>query len=121
MSRLFGEIRQNGYVVRDIESALRHWTETLGIGPFFYFERVPIDDFRYRGSPSPLEASIALANSGSLQIELIQQRNDAPSMYRDFLAAGQEGLQHIFDGTSLLANSRSQTIHPHRAAVKHFY
>ncbi len=39
--------------------------------------------------------SIALANSGPLQVELIQQRNDAPSMYRDFLDAGHEGLQHI--------------------------
>jgi catechol 2,3-dioxygenase-like lactoylglutathione lyase family enzyme len=95
MSRLFGDVRQNGYVVRDIEAALRHWTETLGIGPFFYFERVPIEDFHYRGEPSPLDVSIALANSGSLQIELIQQRNDAPSMYRDFLGAGREGLQHI--------------------------
>ncbi len=35
--------------------------------------------------------SIALANSGPLQIELIEQRNDAPSMYRDFLAAGRVG------------------------------
>ena len=95
MSRLFGEIRQNGYVVRDVEAALAHWTGTLGVGPFFYFERVPIRDFRYRGEPSPLEVSIALANSGPLQIELIQQRNDAPSMYRDFLAAGHEGLQHV--------------------------
>lgn len=40
-------------------------------------------------------ASIALANSGPLQIELIQQRNDAPSMYRDFLAEGHEGLQYV--------------------------
>ena len=95
MSRRFGEIRQNGYVVRDVEAAMRHWTEVLGVGPFFYFERVPIEDFRYRGAASPLEVSIALANSGPLQIELIQQRNDAPSMYRDFLAAGHEGLQHV--------------------------
>ena len=95
MSRRFGKVRQNGYVVRDIDAALRHWTEVLGIGPFFYFERVPIEDFRYRGTPSPIEVSIALANSGALQIELIQQRNVAPSMYRDFLAAGREGLQHV--------------------------
>lgn len=95
MSRRFGRIRQNGYVVRDIEAALRHWTEVLGVGPFFYFERVPMEDFRYRGVPSPLEVSIALGNSGPLQIELIQQRNQAPSMYRDFLAAGREGLQHV--------------------------
>ncbi len=95
MSRRFGAIRQNGYVVRDVESAMEHWTGTLGVGPFFYFERVPIEDFRYRGEPSPIEVSIALANWGDLQIELIQQRNDAPSMYRDFLAAGREGLQHV--------------------------
>ena len=95
MSRRFGAIRQNGYVVRDIEAALAHWTEVLGVGPFFYFARVPVEDFRYHGEPSPLEVSIALAQWGDLQIELIQQRNDAPSMYRDFLAGGQEGLQHV--------------------------
>ena len=32
MSRIFGEVRQNGYVVRDIEAALHHWTERLGVG-----------------------------------------------------------------------------------------
>lgn len=95
MSRIFGPIRQNGYVVRDIEAALRHWSSVLGIGPWFHMERAPITAFRYRGEPSEPEVSIALANSGDLQIELIQQRNDAPSMYRDFLAAGREGLQHV--------------------------
>jgi glyoxalase/bleomycin resistance protein/dioxygenase superfamily protein len=38
--------------------------------------------------------SIALANSGDVQLELIQQRCETPSMYRDFLAAGHEGMQH---------------------------
>jgi len=95
MSRIFGPVRQNGYVVRDIEKALRHWTTVLGVGPFFYFERAPITEFTYRGQSSPIDVSIALGNSGDLQIELIQQRNDAPSMYRDFLAAGREGLQHV--------------------------
>lgn len=94
MSRFFGEIRQNGYVVRDIEAAMKHWIEVLGVGPFFYLEQAPVENFRYYGEPSDMAASIALANSGALQIELIQQRNDAPSMYRDFLAAGHEGLQH---------------------------
>ncbi len=95
MSRIFGEIRQNGYVVRDIEAAMEHWSTTLGVGPFFYFERVPIKNFRYCGQASDLEVSIALSSSGPLQIELIQQRNDAASMYKDFLAAGHEGLQHV--------------------------
>jgi catechol 2,3-dioxygenase-like lactoylglutathione lyase family enzyme len=95
MSVHFGPIRQNGYVVRDIDAALDHWTRVLGVGPFFYFERAPIIGFRFHEEPSALEVSIALANSGDLQIELIQQRNDAPSMYRDFFAAGREGLQHV--------------------------
>jgi hypothetical protein len=46
-----------------------------------------------------VDISLALANSGTLQIELIQQRNDAPSLYLDFLRAGHEGLQHLGYGT----------------------
>ncbi len=95
MSRYFGGITQNGYVVRDIEAAMRHWVEVLGVGPWFYAERAALGDFHYRGQPSDVDVSIALANSGALQIELIQQRNDAPSMYLDFLAGGNEGLQHV--------------------------
>ena len=95
MSRFFGAVTQNGYVVQDIQAAMRHWIDVLGVGPWYYVERAPIVDFTYKGEPSAAEISIALANSGSLQIELIQQRNDAPSMYRDFLAAGHEGLQHV--------------------------
>ena len=33
MSRFFGEIRQAGYVVNDIEKAMDYWSKTLGIGP----------------------------------------------------------------------------------------
>lgn len=92
---LFGPIRQNGYVVRDIHAAMDHWVRVHGVGPWFFVERVKVDWFRYHGEDSPLDMSVALANSGDLQIELIQQNNDAPSLYRDFLAAGHEGLQHV--------------------------
>ncbi len=95
MSRIFGSITQNGYVVRDIQAAMNHWVTVMGVGPWFYFEKVTVDYFRHRGRDSDLDVSIALANSGDLQIELIQQRNDAPSMYQEFLAAGREGLQHV--------------------------
>ena len=95
MSRLFGEIRQNGYVVRDLDAALAHWLEVMQVGPFFVLEHVQAQGFSYRGAPTPLEISFAFAHSGPLQIELIQQHGDTPSMYRDFLAAGHEGLQHL--------------------------
>lgn len=95
MSQLFGEIRQLGYVVEDIEAAMDFWSGTLGVGPFFYAERVPIEKYTYRGASHEPVNSVALANSGAIQVELIQTRNDVPSMYRDFLRAGRLGLQHV--------------------------
>ena len=58
-------------------------------------ERVPIKNYRYRGESYEPHNSVALANSGPLQVELIQCRNDVPSMYRDFTRAGHSGLQHV--------------------------
>jgi hypothetical protein len=95
MSRIFGSVAQNGYVVRDLRATMTHWIEVLGVGPWFYIPKVKTDYFRHRGADSPVEMSIALANSGDLQIELIQQLNDAPSMYKEFIDAGHEGLQHV--------------------------
>ncbi len=95
MSRFLGEIRQLGYVVPDIEAAMDHWSRVMGVGPFFYNPRVPIEGYHYGGKPFEVENSVALANSGFIQVELIQTRNDAPSMYRDFMQAGHMGLQHV--------------------------
>jgi len=94
VSRIFGDIAQLGYVVRDIQASLQHWVRH-GVGPWFYVERVPLDYFRYQGADSDAQISVALANSGATQLELIQQRNEAPSMYKDFLDAGHHGAQHI--------------------------
>jgi hypothetical protein len=95
MSRLFGPLRQMGVVVRDIEAAMQHWVNVCGVGPWFYTDKLPVTAFTYRGTRhDDVHLSIALANSGDMQIELIQQRCDTPTMYRDFLRAGHEGLQH---------------------------
>ena len=42
------------------------------------------------GRPGPVLVDVPR----DVQLELIQQRCDTPSMYRDFLAAGYEGMQH---------------------------
>jgi Glyoxalase/Bleomycin resistance protein/Dioxygenase superfamily len=94
MSRIFGSINQIGYVVRDIHASMEHWIRH-GVGPWFYIDNVITDYFRYRGEDSDMKMSVAIANSGDIQIELIQQRNDAPSVYKDFLDSGREGAQHI--------------------------
>jgi hypothetical protein len=45
MSRIYGEVRQLGYVVRDIDAAMRHWVDVLGVGPWFYVDRLPVTNF----------------------------------------------------------------------------
>lgn len=95
MSYFFGEMRQIGIVVRDIEAAMQHWVEVCGVGPWFYAQELPVSAFSYQDQNfAGIHISVALANSGDVQLELIQQRCDTPSMYRDFLAAGHEGMQH---------------------------
>jgi len=96
MTRLAGHIRQMGFVVRDADAAMRYWAETMGVGPFVVFRNLLFEDYLYRGKPAPGPVvTIGVAQSGPLQVEIIQQHNDAPSAYLDFLAAGREGFQHV--------------------------
>jgi hypothetical protein len=96
MSRRFGAIRQIAFVKPDIDAAMNYWSDILGVGPFFIKRSIKLVSFRYYGQEGPSPTiSIALANSGNLQIELIAQHDDTPSIYRDFLFAGCTGLQHI--------------------------
>ncbi len=92
-SPLPGAIRQNGYVVRDLAAAIDEWL-AIGVGPWIKLSAAayPIE---YRGSTIHPELEIAFANSGELQIELIQQLDAGPSIYREFLDAGHEGFHHL--------------------------
>ncbi|MGC0366288.1 hypothetical protein ABH922_004272 [Rhodococcus sp. 27YEA15] len=94
MSRYLGPLRQLGYVVTDIESALEYWIG-LGVGPFYFVEDQPLNNFVFRGRSSAPRFSVALAQSGDVQIELIQQHNDEPSAFKEFTDLGRVGLQHV--------------------------
>lgn len=95
MSILLGPAHQLGFVVRDMDATMRHWTENMGIGPFLYIDDVPVIECIYKGNPTPLTARLGFAYSGPMQIELIQPTNDASTAYRDFLDSGREGLHHL--------------------------
>ncbi|MDK3074445.1 VOC family protein [Sedimentitalea sp. JM2-8] len=116
MSNLLGPIRQLGIVVDDIEAGMKHWSEVMGVGPWFYNPQVPIVDYTYDGQSYEPHNSVALANSGEMQVELIQTRNDVPSMYRDFMLKGLRGLQHVafwttqFDDDLTMMEARGFTV-----------
>lgn len=85
-------VMQLAFVPRDFDAAIAHWTGTMGVGPFYMLENIALEEMRYRGQPSECVFTIALAYWGDMQIELIRQENDAPSIYR-----GAEGgaLHHV--------------------------
>ncbi len=95
MTQPLHTVRQLAYVVRDLDAALRYWVDTLKVGPFFLFEHCPLENQRYRGKPSNVDVTLALGNSGDLQIEIIYQHNDEPSVYKEFLDAGRVGVHHF--------------------------
>jgi hypothetical protein len=86
---------QNAFVVPDLEAAVDHWTRIMHVGPFYVFEHVPYAEILFRGRPTQIDMSAAIAYSGDLQIELIQQHDDAPSIYTEFTRAGLRGMQHM--------------------------
>jgi methylmalonyl-CoA/ethylmalonyl-CoA epimerase len=90
-----GQVMQNGFVVKDLDAALRYWTVSLGIGPFYRFDPVVLRTSSFRGIATEVRLAAAIAYSGDLQIELIQPLGDGPSPYADFLGAGREGLHHV--------------------------
>jgi len=96
MSRIFGPVRQTAYLVTDIERAMQEWMNDLGIGPFFYLKDHAAQGATFRGRPTDMRISLAFAQSGPIQIELVQQLNSAPSLFRESIEAGRpEGLHHL--------------------------
>lgn len=94
MSVLFGPVIQQGYVVPDIQAAMKHWIER-GVGPFF-IERLRGIPGTYRGKESKFNLDAAFAYSGDQQIEVIQPLDDTPSIYRRYLEDHRTGgLQHL--------------------------
>ena len=91
----FGPIVQNAFVVRDLDAAVAHWTATVGVGPFYLLDHIQFGEVYFRGAPLTLDMSVAIAQWGDIQIELIVQHDAAASIYTEFLARHGEGLQHL--------------------------
>jgi len=87
-----GAVRQVGYVVRDLDQTVADWLR-MGVGPWFVM-RGQSQSVLYRGRPCTVSLSMAFANSGDLQIEVIQQEDGEPSIFGEYLASGRESGVH---------------------------
>ena len=76
-------IIQMAYIVEDIQSAMRTWSNDLRVGPWFLLDHFTGVDPIYRGVPSTADVALAMGFAGHMQIELIQPNDDNPSVYRE--------------------------------------
>ena len=89
-----GPIRQTAFIVTDIEAAAKEWVDRYGIGPWFISE-LDFPNTVYRGNSTRLHARCGLAQSGDMQIELIEPDMSIPSVYTEFLNRGGTGVHHV--------------------------
>lgn len=95
LKNIFNPIMQFAYVVPDLTSAIKHWNG-LGVGPFHVFPHLELKSVKYLGQDTDIDFSMAITYSGDVQIELVQQHNNAPSIYCDFLKKFPSGgQQHV--------------------------
>lgn len=93
----FGPIRQIGYAVRDARRAARFYSERLGVGPWFFLDGLEFNGAAYRSQPARGRFSMALANWGDMQLELIQPLDGEMSIYSERLQGNplNEVMHHV--------------------------
>ena len=79
-----GTVMQLAFVPKDFDAALRHWTETMGVGPFFRMSHVTLLNTKHEGLPVEIDFSECLQSlrnrvvlitgaAGSIGSELARQ------------------------------------------------
>jgi hypothetical protein len=91
-----GEYRffQLGHVVDDVLAAAAAWARVYGVGPFHV---LPVAQQKaiYRGELRTVTIHVAVAQTGPVQIELIQQLCDTPSIFRDWSRGGTSAIHQV--------------------------
>lgn len=104
-----GEYRffQLGFLVDDITEAAMRWARAFGVGPFHV---MPVFEAptMYRGQETTVTAQVAVAQAGPVQIELIRQYCDTPSVYRDWSRNGAAALHQLATVTADYEGSKAR-------------
>lgn len=84
-------VNQVGFVVKDLDKALAVYEPLFGS---FTVMDAPDMEWEYRGRPEVSSLKIAFANSGDVEIELIEWISGG-TPHKEFLEAGREGMHHL--------------------------
>ena len=90
-----GEAHHHAYVVEDIEATVMRLVDQLGAGPFFFIERVPLENVLSRGEPAEFVHNSAFGSCGEGPIELIETVSLAPESVAKGFSGPRPRLQHV--------------------------
>ena len=90
-----GQIVQTAYVVQRIRLGVDWWIKDGRAGPFFLLDSFTGNEQRYRGGPATADVSIAMGFAGHMMIELIQPKDDRPSVYKEIIDRRGYGFHHV--------------------------
>lgn len=116
-----GEFRffQLGHVVDDIIGAAGRWSEVFGIGPFHVLPVAEQQLTDTAGDVRALQLQVAVAQAGPVQIELIQQHCETPSIYREWSRGGTSAFHQVATVTSNYdAKKAHLEAHGHRTVAE---
>lgn len=82
----YGELFQMSYITRDLDEAVAHAQETLGVGDFFITD--PTVEVLSFGKRQDLTIRAAIANIGRHQFEIIQPVSGPVNVYTDSVDLG---------------------------------
>jgi len=85
---------QLGFHVDDVVAAAERWARVFGVGPFSLSPRATSSAI-FRGRRSHADVQLAVAQAGPVQIELVHQFDDEPSIYRELYPADGNGLHQL--------------------------
>jgi len=89
-------IEHVGVLVGDLDRAMEHYTNDLGIGPWGVYTISPdwLRDMTVHGKQQDYVMKIALCQVGSMLYELIESV-EGPNIYEEFLNQRGEGVHHL--------------------------
>ena len=89
-----GGIIQVAYVVENLERSMQDFSARLKIGPWFVSGPFVPSEGVYRGQRTHMRLTLAVGFCGHMSFELIEQHDDAPSVYREMIDARGYGFHH---------------------------
>lgn len=95
MDKFTGKFAHVGFAITDLEKTIQKMERILGAGSFQFIDEVRVSDLHYLGTATNPRLKVGIGSINGLNLELIEQSNEAPSPYLENIKNGWERPHHL--------------------------